>query len=735
MSDAALVDQQALNDEQARLDVLYSRLDEIRERTRQRLLEVRGRAVSGTTPQARSERDAFAAMHEDRLAQLDAVEGALCFGRLDGSDGSCLYIGRLGLTDDEHNVLLVDWRAPAAEPFYRATGAQPMGVTRRRHLQTRGRKVVSISDDLLDLTALPAAARSTLQGEAALLAALAAPRGERMSDIVATIQADQDRIIRHPIDGALVVDGGPGTGKTAVALHRAAYLLYSNRDRLARSGVLVVGPSQVFLRWIEQVLPSLGENGVALSTLDALGADIQPTADEDPEVAQIKGDARMAAALACAIRAQQRLPEAPLEFELDQHAVSVDIAAVAVARARARRSPHRHNRARYNFARGLLSAAMAGLAQLDPELSRDPWIARELMRSDRFREVVNRLWPRLTAADLLGRFLADPAILRSAIPWLDERRLRLLQRDAATAWTTADVALLDEARSLLGDPEEVLQLAAARRREAAEREFARQVIDATGLRGQIGAGTLVGRFANRDRSSVAERSAADPDWRFGHVIVDEAQELSAMQWRMVLRRTGNLSMTVVGDPAQATSPGAVADWATTFEPVAGARWAVQTLTVNYRTPAEVMDVAARVLAVSDPTRQPPRSVRFAGSKPSAALASEEGGLARLALEICEVLATRTTGRVACLAPAAALPALLQAGQRQPANQRASILAYHQAKGLEFDAVVLLEPTTLLAVGARGWRTLYVALTRTTRELVMVHSQGLPQALLPLARWG
>lgn len=728
---------EALAAEQAHLDVLYSRLDQIREHTRRRLVDVRSRPVAGTSPQARSERDAFAALYEDRLAQLDAVDGALCFGRLDRADGSCLYIGRLGLTDEEHNVLLVDWRAPAAEPFYRATGAHPMGVARRRHLQTAGRKLIAVSDDLFDLHALPSSQRSTLQGEAALLAALEAPRGEAMADIVATIQADQDRIIRHPTDGILVVEGGPGTGKTAVALHRAAYLLYNNRDRLARAGVLVVGPSNVFLRWIEHVLPSLGENGVVLSTLAGLGATTDPQLEEEPEVAKLKGDPRMAAVVHAAVRAEQRLPVAPLEFQVEDHTVSVSVAAIAAARARARRSPHRHNRARYAFARALLSAIMSELKLASPELARDPWTVRSLMRSEQFREEVNTLWPRLTASDLISRLLADEDALRSAAPWLNQDQVRLLSRSESSAFSGADIALLDEARSLLGDPDEVLQLAAARRAAAAETQFARQVVRASGLGGQVDPRTLASRFSYEESHSLAQRCAADPDWRFGHVIVDEAQELSAMQWRMVLRRAGNLSMTVVGDPAQATTPGAIADWAAAFESVAAGRWSVQTLDVNYRTPLEVMQVAALALKVADPTRVAPRSVRRAGSRPGAARARSAAEVPGLAIDIAHELADRVSGRVACLAPATTLPLLSAlAADRACGEPRLALtlLGYTQAKGVEFDAVILVQPTTLLAAGQSGWRALYVALTRTTRELVVVHSEDLPEALNCLGPW-
>jgi DNA helicase IV len=335
--------------EQELVTRLYHRLDALRDQTRTRLAEVRRRGASGT-PQARSERDAFASLYEDRLAQLEAVEPGLCFGRLDFTGGERLHVGRIGLTDDRHDTLLVDWRAPAAEPFYRATPAEPYGVTRRRHLRTRGRDVLDVEDDVFDVEGLTDADRETLGGGGALLAALNASRTGRMRDIVATIQAEQDRVIRAEPSGTLVVQGGPGTGKTAVALHRAAYLLYTHRERLARSGVLVVGPGPAFVRYIEQVLPSLGETGVLLSTVEGLVPKIEVTGRDPSEVATLKADLRMADLVEAAVVARQRVPAEPLVVEFEDHELVLTPHDISTARARARRSRRRHNRARYAFA-------------------------------------------------------------------------------------------------------------------------------------------------------------------------------------------------------------------------------------------------------------------------------------------------------------------------------------------------------------------------------------------------
>jgi len=354
--------------EQTYLARLYARLDHLRDETRSRLAEVRRRGATGS-PQNRSERDIFATMYEDRLAQLNAVESGLCFGRLDMTGGDRHHIGRIGLTDDRHDTLLVDWRAPVAEPFYRATATDPLGLLRRRHLRTRGRQLLDVEDDVFNLDQLTDEDRATLGGEGALFAALTARRTGRMRDIVETIQAEQDRIIRAEPSGVLVVQGGPGTGKTAVALHRAAYLLYTHRDLLARTGVLVVGPNSVFLRYIEQVLPSLGETGVVLATLDTLVPGVTVTADDAPEAARAKADLAMADLVAEAIAGFERVPEQPVVVTFDEKELVLTPAQIATARSRARRSGRRHNRARYTFAKQLLRMLIRQLIEADPELA------------------------------------------------------------------------------------------------------------------------------------------------------------------------------------------------------------------------------------------------------------------------------------------------------------------------------------------------------------------------------
>jgi DNA helicase IV len=719
---------------------LYARLDELRENTALQLREVRMAGSSGTH-QSRSERDSFASRHEDRLAQLNAVEGGLCFGRLDFDGGERYHIGRIGLTDEHYDTLLVDWRAPAAQPFYRATPAQSLGVQRRRHLQTRDRRVLGVSDEVFDLASLSDADRATLSGEAALLAAVSAHRTGRMSDIVATIQSEQDRVIRAGVQGVLVVQGGPGTGKTAVALHRAAYLLYTHRQRLRGSGVLVVGPNPVFLRYIEQVLPSLGETGVVRATPAELVPGITATGAEPVEVAAVKGDLRMAEVLAAAVRRLQRLPDGDIPVRYEQHDLVLTRSAVTAARSAARRSRREHNRASGTFARALADALIEQLRSTgDGALRVDgqpAWLRRELLASDELRAVLDLCWPEVSPAQLLTELYADPAALAAAGHALRPAERALLTRPAGAAWTPADVPLLAEAASLLGDPAEDIR-AAQRRQERDEAvKYAEGVLQLTDLAelGLVDASMLADRWAdNGPPETVAERAASDPNWTFGHVIVDEAQELSPMTWRMLVRRCPTRSMTLVGDLAQTGSAAGASSWAQALGPFAGDRWTLAELTVNYRTPAEIMAVAADVLATIDPTLSPPGSVRSTGEQPVAHRAAAGDLPAALTRLVDAEAAAAGGGRLAVLLPASLAPALapavlaaVPAARSGPAALDADVGVFTvgEVKGLEFDAVLVVEPAAILADSPRGINDLYVAITRPTQRLHVLHARPLP----------
>jgi len=779
--------------EQAYVSMLYERLDTLRARAAERVAQALQPGEQGGTRQGRLERDALVTRYRDRLAQLWAAEGGLCFGRLDLADGTRRYVGRLGLADDDREPLLVDWRAPAAQPFYRATPANPGGVIRRRHLRTKGREVVAIEDDVLDLDALSDDQRAQLSGEAALLAALNASRTGRMADIVATIQAEQDRIIRSELPGILVVAGGPGTGKTAVALHRAAYLLYTHRERLARRGVLVIGPNPTFLRYIERVLPSLGETGVLLATTAELFPGVTATAEESSEAAALKGDERMVGVLAAAVRDHQRVPDEDLEIPFDGQVLRLDRATCERARRRARAAGTPHNLARRGFRRELLEALsrqvvarlVADLPEVelpDDELINDDVpserlldaeleeIRSELGAAPQVRAAIDGLWPRLRPEGLLAGLLSSPAALASAAPELreDERALLLRRQpyrrsgSGAGWWTAADVPLLDEAAVLLGEQDggagrEAL-LAERRRRELA---YAREVLGMLDIdEHRYGGAELL---AARQRgigpdSGIAELAGHDRTWTFGHVIVDEAQEVSAMAWRMLLRRCPARSMTVAGDTAQRGAQWGVSSWADVLDPHAPGAWRVEELTVNYRTPVEIIAVAADVLASISPELRPPRSVRETGVLPWA-LGVDEAELAdRLPGIVAAEAAAIGDGKLAVLVPSGratelAGPIVAAAGAPQPGwlggapmalrarvggdqgqdvlSAPVAVLTVAEAKGLEFDSVLVVDPAGMLDESPRGASDLYVALTRATQRLGVVHTGELPPVLARL----
>ncbi|MDQ1714935.1 MAG: hypothetical protein QOC60_880, partial [Frankiaceae bacterium] len=467
-----------LASEQAFVSRLYARLDELRARADTSLRGVRLTPATGTHAN-RSERDSFASLHENRLQQLLAVEDRLCFGRLDLLDGEARYVGRIGLSDDSQTQLLVDWRAPAAETFYQATAADPRGVVRRRHLTTRGRTVTGVEDEVLDMDGIDGI--TGLAGEGALLAALNASRTGRMRDIVATIQLEQDRVIRAPLDGVLVVQGGPGTGKTAVALHRAAYLLYTHRDRIADRGVLIVGPNRAFLRYIEQVLPSLGETGVVMASAGELYPGVTALHEDEPAVARIKGDRRMADVIAAAVRARQRPPAADVRIDIDGSSVTLRRSAVEGAIGRAQRNRKPHNVARTSFVKDVLNdlaqqLARAHRVELDQD-NRDELIA-ELRDSAAVRRAVNLCWMPTSPFALLAGLFADAGKLAAAAPHLREADRELLLRPAGSEWTISDVPLLDEAAELLGDDPSGARAAraVAEAERAAEIEYARGVL-------------------------------------------------------------------------------------------------------------------------------------------------------------------------------------------------------------------------------------------------------------------
>ncbi|WP_329059729.1 RNA polymerase recycling motor ATPase HelR [Amycolatopsis sp. NBC_01480] len=720
--------EEELQSERGYVAGLYARLDAERARVEGEYTTALG--GNGGTPM---ERDVEVRARAREMRRLDVADDGLCFGRLDALSGERAYIGRIGLFDEDeaYEPVLLDWRAPASRAFYVATGASPENVRRRRQFHTRGRRVVDFTDEVLGR---PGAGE---HGDAALLAAVNAPRGEGMRDIVATIQAEQDRIIRLDHPGVLVIEGGPGTGKTVVALHRVAYLLYTQRERMERHGVLVVGPNPAFLDHIGRVLPSLGESDVVFMTAGDLVPGLRVTAEDGPEAARHKGSLKILDVLKAAVADRQKLPAEPIPIRLKDVTVRIDAETAEWARDEARASGQPHNEARAVFAEivtyVLTERAIGRIGK--GWLTRDDREEWESMRADLIKELaddaeftaaLDQLWPRLTPEALLSQLYASPERLRAA--GADPA----LHRADGAAWTVSDAPLLDELVDLLGhdkSAEQAAERAAARERRA-EAEYAAGAmeilkLDREELDEDIGlvatdlldAGDLAERFVEADTRTLVERASADRDWTYRHVVVDEAQELSEMDWRALMRRCPSRSFTVVGDLAQRRSAAGATSWGAMLERYVPDRWVYRSLSVNYRTPAEIMAVAATLLAEFAPGAEPPESVRACGVQPwSRQVTGDE--LAEAIDEFVRDEAGREGTSVVIGPPG--VPGTIPASE---------------TKGLEFDAVLVVDPDRILADGPRGAAELYVALTRATQRLGVLHQGPLPPALSGLTEIG
>ncbi|MDY3049043.1 MAG: AAA family ATPase [Rothia sp. (in: high G+C Gram-positive bacteria)] len=731
---------------------LYQRLDQLREVTESKLRSTRKNQATGSH-QNRSERDAYAQHYEDRLAQYNAVDHRLAFGRLDLDDQAIRYIGRIGLSTEEQERLLLDWRAPEAGTFYQATAFNRQGVRRRRHLMLEGRQVTGFEDDVLDSSLLEEG-EENLHGEGALLAALNRKRTGRMGDIVATIQAEQDAIIRADLAGVRVVQGGPGTGKTAVALHRAAYLLYTFRERLNKSGVLVVGPSASFMWYIERVLPSLGETGVVMSSLATLYPGIKAVPESDPAVAKVKGDLRMVEVIKRAVADRQKVPAQPVKMYVDSTALELTPGMVKQARATARSTGKPHNEARETFVKVLLKELTVQLNEkLDAAAGHAvdrPYLEEDLRASMDVRRALNLAWMPLSPETLVRSLFSKPDYLHSATAGLlTDRERDSLARPADLPFTEADVPLLDEAAELLGDFSKVAGAQAAARAEAAHQanlENARKALENVnqqladmGVDGVVTAEQIAELNEEAGERMTAARAAqADRTWAYGHVVVDEAQELSPMQWRLLMRRCPMKSFTIVGDIAQASSAAASTSWAQALEPFVGDRFSLEELTVNYRTPAQISDAAVAVARAAGLEISAPRAVREGRWAPSLRLVGKEGLYPALVQTVNQELAQGGGGLIGVIVSQEgyreAVLALAKE-HRGKLGTSASALEHQllvltpwEAKGLEFDTVIILEPADLVQAANGSVGDLYVSMTRPTQRLYLLASEQVPAGI-------
>ena len=731
-------------EEQDFVDRAYSRLDQLRSQYREQRQKIDANHGVGNA-QGWTERDALATHFAELSSRLDNVEERLVFGRLDMKDHATHYIGRISLLDENSSPLLVDWRAPISAPFYQATAQEPLGVVRRRHIATRARTVTSVEDELLDVDQAQHQGL-TLQGEGALMSALSSARSGRMGDIVATIQGEQDRVIRASDRGILVVQGGPGTGKTAVALHRAAYLLYTQREKLERSGVLIIGPSRTFLRYIEQVLPSLGESGVVQMTIGDIVPGLSAQDDDPVDIAAIKGRAAFSRILREAVRLIPRLPDRDQVLQVWNRRVTLRVKDIQEALSRARRSGRPHNVARESFAMGLLAGRLiveagdaSSTADIDPDDLRT-WIS-EIRDSVDARRAINLAWMPTQAPAFLRKLWSRPDLLaqanRKAGTPLSVEDLNLLYRTQDEPLTISDIPLIDELEELLG----TLDLASAQKRRAEEqrekeeRERANEALKATGLGGGIVTADMLMRQTQEAPSlrPLAERARADRSWTYGHIVIDEAQDLSPMAWRCLLRRCPSRSMTVVGDLDQKRGHRRPNSWKQALGPAARAFNEEFVLSISYRTPRALTRIAQAVMAQhGTPVLYPMEAVR---DVPDCYQVSHthKDTLKECVSQIVSAMEERLDreegegkGRICVIVPDA--QAQLWHADESGASaldQRVSYLTAAGSKGLEFDSVVVVEPGAILDQGSGD---LFVALTRATHDLHAVTTTQLPRGM-------
>ncbi|MBS6102155.1 MAG: AAA family ATPase [Actinomyces sp.] len=721
-----------LRKEQDFVDTAYEVLDELRKRYRehQRTAEA---SKWRNTPQALTERDAFAAHWGDEASRLESIVDGLVFGRIDNTDDSTHYIGRIGLRDQGGDQILIDWRAPASRPFYQATGANPQDVVRRRHIRTRGRAVIGVEDELLNTDSKPDG-KLVFQGEGALMQALSEARDGQMSDIVSTIQAEQDAIIRRGSDGLLVIQGGPGTGKTAVALHRAAYLLYAERARLESSGVLIVGPSNIFLRYIDQVLPSLGENGVVSTTIGRLLPGYSAIAQDSSQAREIKGRMAWVDIAKRAVRSFERVPnDTPLSIA--SYRVTLRSETVKAARASARRSGKPHNEAWEGFALELMDDLARQMNEQVGASEHLSWYHDYIRGSKEARRAINLAWLPVSALQVLEKLYANETFLEQMAPELTESERATIRRLRGSALTESDIPILDELEELLGALPSASASANARE-QARKREIdaAGEAIAAMGLgHGMVSASMLAERAAGEGSDlTLSQRALRDRTWAYGHVIVDEAQELSPLAWNSLLRRCPSRSFTVTGDLDQRSSAGRAKSWSDVLGPAMRAYQGEEILTVSYRTPAAILDRANALMdELGTPAHYPlvaARDVVDAYAKTTTGGSVQE--LQAVVKAEDAMLSKRVgagNGRIAVIASPTSIRHLREAcGWGSSLDERICLITPVESKGLEFDTVILWEPDEIIADSPGD---IYVALTRPTYRLHAVSSSPLPNALV------
>ena len=728
--------------EQKKVDLIYGRFDELKSLVTKRLSSTRAQKELNLT--SMTERDSFATMYEDRLSSLRAGEYRLVFGKLRMKDGSERYIGRMGLLENEKPILL-DWRAKAASPFYEATFFDDMGAALRRHITLENRKVVKLEDELLDLSpekSEKALKEGILSGEGALMAALEESRTGKMGDIVSTIQREQNRIIRMPLNSTVVVQGGPGTGKSAVALHRAAYLLYTYRKELEASGVLIIGPSQAFVHYIDDVLPCLGETDILIRTMSEMLPGVTVNCKDSPLAAKVKGDLRMVQVIKSAIKRHIRIPRELPAISVNGIKLKLEPEEIAKGQAFAR-SAGPYEVARRAFVDSMCSLLFCKYEEAaGGQISGDDreFVKEQIRENAQVRLALNLSWLPLSARWLLDDLFSKSAKLRSLAPWMSEEEVQSLMREKGKV-SEGDIPLLDTAMDLLGE-EEVRKKGPSSSR--ADKEFAKSTMAMFGVSPSlVSASDLLSSLSPSERKSVVEQAAVDRKWQFGHIIVDEAQELTAMQWRMLRKRSASKSFTIVGDVAQTSSLAGTRSWKKSLSPVFGRDWTLCPLEIDYRNPREVVEEASQFARKEGLNSEDIKAVRSVeGSLEKVESEDIEKEAVSKLVECAKKFIHSSMGTVALITEkkdvekmSARVNAALEKEfgkaeadrlTRNGWKSQIAVRGTEEIKGIEYDAVVLMDPPEPEGEGEErkiAASRLYIAMTRPTQKLVIVKKKN------------
>jgi len=758
--------QTRINEEQKQIDIIYNRFYELWEEAEKRANELKA-SREFITMANNVERNALIDHHLDQVAIYRQVKNRLIFGKLTFEDGSTKYIGRIAITDKDKNFLLYDWRSKSSEDFYQATSINPKNIKIRTHIFLQENKIVGLEDELFDYSDK----NVSVSGESAILKSLNEGRTNKMNDIVATIQKEQDEIIRSQVDGALVVQGGAGTGKTAVALHRAAYLLYEKKNLLTKSGILLIGPNNKFLYYIDSVLPSLGETGVISKSISNLYYGIEATLTENPIAQRIKGDLKMIEGIKNMIKLYLRVPKEAIQFRHNNIDMSIEPEIIKNNQAKALKLNAPFNDQRKYFIRFMIEDLLeeykkkinetyAGFVDSNDlagelkEAKKDFFHIREIIRT------LNYSWMQLLPKKVINDLFSSEKIIEICLPWVRTQDVPYLIKSDKENFSKFDIPLIDQADQLITS----IETSTTKKYSKVQQEIAQSTVESLFQYGQdnygdrsfpaiISAEDILSRQEQEYQPTINKLSSQDRNWTFGHVIVDEAQELSPMDWNMLIRKCPSKSFTIVGDVMQTSSPAGTRNWDQRIKEFFQDNYQIKKLTINYRNPKEVAQLAYKVLKksgseieINEAPRKVPKSVEIK----STGVYEVYQDAAHSAYELInQYVEFGQYGKVVVIVRPEKVEELTKAiyqfieddyGQivadqihsLKAPDAQLEIISPEESKGLEYDAVVLVEPIDLQEFDANNKQTqesksaLYIAMTRPTQKLVVVHFKDLPK---------